>query len=69
MKLVTVIPRFGTNVSPIDINEIRCAFEVKIKLEGLAVELAAKRIKTTDLNELESIIGQVAQLEGNGAVR
>ena len=69
MKLVTVIPRFGTNVSPIDINEIRCAFEVKIKLEGLAVELAAKRIETAELNELESIIGQVAQLEGNGRYR
>jgi DNA-binding GntR family transcriptional regulator len=69
MKLVTVIPRFGTNVSPIDINEIRCAFEVKIKLEGLAVELAAKRIETADLNELERIIGQVAQLEGNGRYR
>ena len=69
MKLVTVIPRFGTNVSPIDINEIRCAFEVKIKLEGLAVELAAKRIETEELNELESIIGLVAQLEENGRQR
>ena len=69
MKLVSVIPRFGTNVSPIDINEIRCAFEVKIKLEGLAGELAAKRIEAEELNELESIMGLVDQLEEDGRQR
>jgi DNA-binding GntR family transcriptional regulator len=62
MKLVTIIPRFGTNVAPIDINEIRCAFEVKLKLEGLAVELAAGRIDSEGLTALADVIGQVAQL-------
>jgi len=56
MKLVTVIPRYGTYVSPIDINEIRCAFEVKIKLEGLAGEVAAKRITADKLEELHALI-------------
>jgi len=36
MNLATVLPRYGTHVAAIDINEIRCAFEVKIRLEGLA---------------------------------
>jgi DNA-binding GntR family transcriptional regulator len=56
MKLVTVIPRYGTYVSPVDINEIRCAFEVKIKLEGLAGEAAAKRITPDKLEELKALI-------------
>lgn len=56
MKLVTVIPRYGSYVSAIDINEIRCAFEVKINLEGLAGEIAAKRITPDKLNELKTLI-------------
>ena len=63
MKLVTIIPRFGTNVSPIDINEIRCAFEVKIKLESLAVELAVERIDSEKLKALDDVIQEVAQLK------
>ena len=56
MKLVTVIPRYGTYVSPVDINEIRSAFEVKIKLEGLAGEVAAKRITGDKLAEMKALI-------------
>jgi DNA-binding GntR family transcriptional regulator len=56
MKLVTVIPRYGTYVSPVDINEIRSAFEVKIKLEGLAGEVAAKRITGDKLTEMKALI-------------
>ena len=63
MKLVNIIPRFGTNVSPIDINEIRCAFEVKIKLESLAVELAVDRIDSEKLAALDHVIQEVAQLQ------
>ncbi len=56
MKLVNVIPRYGTYVSPVDINEVRSAFEVKIKLEGLAGEMAAKRITNDKLSEMKAII-------------
>jgi DNA-binding GntR family transcriptional regulator len=62
MKLVTVIPRFGTYVSPVDINEIRSAFEVKIKLEGLAGETAAKRITTDKLEDLRKLIREADAL-------
>ena len=61
LKLVTVIPRFGTHVTPIDIQEIRSAFEVKIKLEGLAGELAAVRIKPNQLEELDGLIKEAAR--------
>jgi DNA-binding GntR family transcriptional regulator len=63
MKLVTIIPRFGTNVSPIDINEIRCAFEIKIKLESLAVELAVEHIDSDQLKALDDVIQEVVQLK------
>ena len=56
MKLVNVIPRYGTYVSPVDINEVRSAFEVKIKLEGLAGEVAAKRITPDKLDEMKALI-------------
>lgn len=67
MKLVTVITRYGTYVSQIDINEIRCAFEVKIKLEGLAGAVAAKRITADKLEELQTLINNAkALLKENG---
>jgi DNA-binding GntR family transcriptional regulator len=61
LKLVTVIPRFGTNVTLIDIHEIRSAFEVKIRLEGLAGELAAMRIEPEQLAALDELIKEAAQ--------
>ena len=69
MRLVTVIPRYGSYVSPIDINEIRCAFEVKIKLEGLAGEVAAKRITNDKLKELHALIEKAEPLLKKDAQR
>jgi DNA-binding GntR family transcriptional regulator len=69
MKLVTVIPRFGTYVAPVDINEIRSAFEVKIKLEGLAGEVAAKRITHDKLREMKSLIEEADILLKDGGHR
>src|SRR4030042_6742622 len=67
MKLVSVIPRYGTYVSLVDINEIRSAFEVKIKLEGLAGQVAARRITPDKLEELKSLIEKAdALLKENG---
>lgn len=69
MKLVTVIPRYGSYVSPIDINEIRCAFEVKIELEGLAGALAARRITGDKLEELRGLIEKADRLLKEGSHR
>ncbi len=69
MKLVTVIPRFGTYVASVDINEIRSAFEVKIKLEGLAGEVAAKRITHDKLSEMKSLIEEADILLRDGGHR
>jgi DNA-binding GntR family transcriptional regulator len=69
MKLVSVIPRYGTYISPVDINEIRSAFEVKIKLEGLAGEVAAKRITHDKLAEMKSLIEEADVLLKDGGHR
>jgi len=69
MKLVTVIPRYGTYISQVDINEIRSAFEVKIKLEGLAGEVAARRITQDKLAEMKSLIEEADVLLKDGGQR
>ncbi len=69
MKLVTVIPRYGTYVSQIDINEVRLAFEVKIKLEGLAGEMAARRITADRLDALKALIREADLLLKKGGHR
>ncbi len=67
MKLVTVVPRYGTHVAPVDLNEIRCAFELKIELEGLASELAAQHIQADTLGELKTVISEAERtLKGRG---
>lgn len=62
MGLVTIIPRYGTTVSGIDISEIRCAFEIKIQLEKLAGSLAAKRITENRFKDLEAIVNRIKEL-------
>lgn len=69
MNLVTVIPRYGTYVSQVEINEIRCAFEVKIRLEALAGEVAAKRITADKLEELHTLIQGAEELLKEGGAR
>jgi DNA-binding GntR family transcriptional regulator len=64
MNLATVIPRYGSHVAAIDINEIRCAFEVKIRLEGLAASAAARRITPDKLAELTGVIQEIQGLVG-----
>lgn len=69
MRLVTAIPRYGTYVTSVDINEVRCAFEVKIKLERLAGEVAAKRITADKLEELNAIVSKADTLLNKGIHR
>jgi len=55
IKLVDVVPRFGTFVSEVNIDEIRCANEVRIKLETFACEIAAKKRTSVQLDQLEKL--------------
>jgi DNA-binding GntR family transcriptional regulator len=63
MGLVTIIPRFGTTVSSIDIADVRCAFEIKIQLEKLAGSLAARRITQDRIRELTAVVDTLKGLD------
>ena len=65
MGLVTILPRYGTQVSIIDITAIRCAYEVRIKLEGLAGATAARRISEDKLDELQNIVKELTALSNS----
>jgi len=56
LNLVTVIPRFGTHVSAIDLEELQCALQVQVKLDGLAAELAARNRSSHMLKELDRLL-------------
>lgn len=55
MNLVQSIPRFGTIIKPVNFNEVRNAYEVKVHLEYLAGTLAAQRITPVQLKALKQI--------------
>jgi DNA-binding GntR family transcriptional regulator len=55
MDLVMTIPRYGTIVSHIDVNEIAHVYEVKLDLESLACSLASQRITEEEIVELEKL--------------
>jgi DNA-binding GntR family transcriptional regulator len=59
MKLVTVVPRFGTYVREIALSEVMCAYEVRLRVEIMAAELAAKRRTEEELSEFAAIIHDI----------
>lgn len=64
--LIRRIPRAGTWVAPMDLNFVKQIAEVRIALEGLAGELAAKRISETQLKELEDLLAKVEVHQKDG---
>ena len=67
MNLIQSIPRFGTVVKPVEINEVRNAYEVKVHLESLAGSLAAQRATPAQLEQLEAILDDFKSAHQRGA--
>jgi DNA-binding GntR family transcriptional regulator len=65
LKLVEVLPRFGTYVSGVDFNEVKHAYEVRLTLEPLACKLSAERRTTEQVTELEALIEESETLTKN----
>ena len=65
LKLVEVIPRFGTYVSEMNLHEVKYALEVRFVLEPLAARLAAERRKPEQLSHFESLIKEGEALVKN----
>ena len=56
MQMVEVVPRFGTYVTEIDLNEVTAAFEVRLYMEAVAAKLAAGRRTDKQLDALRDLV-------------
>jgi len=61
--LIEIIPQVGTQVSRIDIREVRNVIEVRRWLEQLVGQLAAERITPAQIDQLKAIIHEVEALD------
>jgi DNA-binding GntR family transcriptional regulator len=66
--LVQIIPRSGTLVAPLDLQELKQVIEVRTTLEGLAGELAAERITDAQLDRLRDIMDDVDNQLASGEI-
>ncbi len=62
LKLIKVVPRFGTYVSEVDINEVLHAYEVRVGLEAMAASLAAERRSEEELIQFEQLLADCKRL-------
>jgi DNA-binding GntR family transcriptional regulator len=60
MRMVEVIPRFGTFVSKIDLEEVTAAYEVRLYMEVAAAGLAAERRTPKQLRAFKELTSEAA---------
>ncbi len=65
LKLVKVVPRFGTYVAEIGILEVNRAYEVRRPLEVLAARLAGQRRTASHIEKFEALIEEADTLLDN----
>ena len=65
---VVMLPRKGAQVAQITRKDIGDVLEIRAVLEGLGVELAAKRMQSEDIEELKKINGEFASASPAGDV-
>jgi len=63
--LIEIIPKLGTRVVSMDIQELGESVQIRRELEGLAAELAARRIHSNQLNRLREILDEAAKATDN----
>jgi DNA-binding GntR family transcriptional regulator len=59
---VTILPRRGTLVSEINITDLAAIYEVRMRLESWASQLAAQRVTDADRAEIEGLLAELAVL-------
>ncbi|MCA9944068.1 MAG: GntR family transcriptional regulator [Anaerolineales bacterium] len=60
-RLITIIPRRGIFVTPINLTDLQRLYEVRLSLECLATELAAQRGTAVHWQEMAQVLGQISQ--------
>ena len=63
MRMVEVVPRFGTYVTEIDINEVTAAFEVRLYMEVVAAKLAAERRSEKQLDAMKALVDEAKSMK------
>lgn len=58
-QLVTILPRRGMFVTEIGITDLQRLFEVRLTLEGLAVQLAAERGTAVHWDKMQHVLNEV----------
>lgn len=61
-KLVTIYPRRGIIVSPIEFNKIIEMFEIRLALEGFIGSIVAERINESHIKSLEEILIKMREI-------
>lgn len=64
MNMVEVVPRFGTYVTEINIDEVTAAFEVRLYMEVVAAKLAAERRTDRQLDAMKALVNDAKALIG-----
>ncbi len=59
--LLTIIPRIGAQVPPMNYKKLKSIFELTRELDGLAASMATERITKENLDKLEHIIDSLKQ--------
>jgi DNA-binding GntR family transcriptional regulator len=57
---VTILPRRGTLVTEINITDLAAIYEVRMRLESWASQLAAQRVMPQDRPEIEGLLSELA---------
>ncbi|MDR7419384.1 MAG: GntR family transcriptional regulator [Armatimonadota bacterium] len=61
--LVIIVPRKGSFVSPIRVEDLQKIFELRLSVEGLSARLAAERIREDELRFLEALIEKAGDVD------
>jgi DNA-binding GntR family transcriptional regulator len=61
-RLITIIPRRGIFVTPINLTDLQRLYEVRLNLECLATELAAQRGTAVHWQQMASILNQIDEV-------
>lgn len=62
-RLVSIVPRRGIFVTPINLTDLQRLYEVRLSLECLATELAAQRGSAVHWQEMACVLNQINELD------
>ena len=68
-KLVTTMPRLGTQVTEIDFQKIIQVFQIRFDIEALAARLACENASQEHIDQIQKLIDRLNRIPDNGIKR